>query len=502
MLRTTDHDHTVAFVCDVTGNPEDLLCDIKGFFAPNQPLPQAEAFLAPSSLPRYQRFIRETIADGHSLNQDMTFRHGDGELSFALFGLCKHSQVFVIAVQSAAHLFKVHEEFMKMINEQARQLRSAQQDSMRSKDTTDAGTALLEDYMLLNNELANKQRELAVANKLLQTQEKRIRDLINSNPDAQLVLGSENRVLFLNPAANAIFGLSNELAEGQIFPLDLHQEGELCLNAPSGKICVEVLTTPVNWSGTEAKLFSLRDITQRKETEQIREDVERILRHDLISPLNPIVALPEVLLLDDNLTREQKEMIGMIRSAGKRMLGMIRLSLNLYKMEQGVYDFAPQGVNLVVTFHDILSDLSERIRSKGVRVTVSKNATPISPGDSHEVLAESVLCYSLFSNIVLNSIEASPRGGLVTIELGQDGPGSVAVHNAGAVPVEIRSRFFEKYATSGKTHGTGLGTYSARLMVLTMGGSISMETSDDAGTTVFVTLPVPPAATRSSKVPS
>jgi K+-sensing histidine kinase KdpD len=67
----------------------------------------------------------------------------------------------------------------------------------------------------------------------------------------------------------------------------------------------------------------------------------------------------------------------------------------------------------------------------------------------------------------------------------------VAIHNDGAVPRAIRDRFFEKYATCGKRGGTGLGAYSARLIVANLGGDIAMLTGDDQGTTLLLTLPRP-----------
>jgi CheY-like chemotaxis protein len=62
------------------------------------------------------------------------------------------------------------------------------------------------------------------------------------------------------------------------------------------------------------------------------------------------------------------------------------------------------------------------------------------------------------------------------------------VHNQGAVPPAIRPHFFQKYATLGKASGTGLGTYSARLMARVQDGDIAMRTSDEEGTTVSITL--------------
>jgi K+-sensing histidine kinase KdpD len=65
----------------------------------------------------------------------------------------------------------------------------------------------------------------------------------------------------------------------------------------------------------------------------------------------------------------------------------------------------------------------------------------------------------------------------------------IRIYNQGAVPEHIRDRFFEKYVTSGKKRGIGLGTYSAKLMAETQHGSVAMATSEQDGTTVTIQLP-------------
>jgi signal transduction histidine kinase len=63
------------------------------------------------------------------------------------------------------------------------------------------------------------------------------------------------------------------------------------------------------------------------------------------------------------------------------------------------------------------------------------------------------------------------------------------IENMGAVPAELHETFFDKYATSGKATGTGLGTYSAKLIAQTQQGDITMHSSQEQGTTLTVTLP-------------
>ncbi len=97
---------------------------------------------------------------------------------------------------------------------------------------------------------------------------------------------------------------------------------------------------------------------------------------------------------------------------------------------------------------------------------------------------------AVFSNLLKNAAEASPEGDEITVRLGLEGPlAEVFIRNQGEVPKSIRDRFFEKYATEGTRNGTGLGTYSARLMVRTLGGTLSLNTEEPGATTLILRLP-------------
>jgi signal transduction histidine kinase len=69
-------------------------------------------------------------------------------------------------------------------------------------------------------------------------------------------------------------------------------------------------------------------------------------------------------------------------------------------------------------------------------------------------------------------------------------PISITIQNNGKVPAEIRERFFEKFVTHGKQGGTGLGTYSAKMLTEAQNGTIMMSVSEKENqTTITVTLP-------------
>ena len=67
---------------------------------------------------------------------------------------------------------------------------------------------------------------------------------------------------------------------------------------------------------------------------------------------------------------------------------------------------------------------------------------------------------------------------------------TICIENTGIVPSRIRERFFEKFATEGKQGGTGLGTYSAKLLIEAQNGSIQMQTDDASNRTrIIIDLP-------------
>jgi len=226
------------------------------------------------------------------------------------------------------------------------------------------------------------------------------------------------------------------------------------------------------------------------EAASLREDVERITRHDLKTPLNAIIGFPRIMMMDENLSAEQTEYLKMIEESGLMMLDMINLSLDMFRMERGVYQFQPVPVNVSQVIRRIINDTEPPVTAKRLSVRILTNGKPAGSEEDFSVHGEELLCYSMLANLIRNAFEASPERGRITVELaGEEEMSVIRIHNRGAVPVNIRDRFFEKYVTSGKKSGTGLGTYSARLIAETQGGSIHLDTSEEKGSTVTVRLP-------------
>lgn len=231
-----------------------------------------------------------------------------------------------------------------------------------------------------------------------------------------------------------------------------------------------------------------RDITDRRLLERIREDAERITRHDLKTPISAIVNLPLLILDDSNLTPIQNEWLRIISDAGRRMLKTLNFSQDIFRMEQKLYKPALQPVELHALIETILAELHRSCEMKGVEAHLVTKKSEEDEG--FFVLAEDFLCYTMLSNLIKNAIEAAPEQTQVDISLHEKQHArEIVIHNQGAVPANIRDRFFEKYTTSGKEHGMGLGAYSAKLVAETLGGAIGMSTSEEQGTRIRIILP-------------
>lgn len=225
---------------------------------------------------------------------------------------------------------------------------------------------------------------------------------------------------------------------------------------------------------------------------KLREDVEMITRHDLKSPLNIILAYPDMMLMNGDLTEKQVDALNRIQSAGYRMLDMINHSLDLYKMETGGYKFNASEINLVDIIFSAVGECKSVCSAKDVSIQLFKNSEELLPSDNFMVVGEDMLCHTLFSNLLKNAVEASPINAVVKLVVSNvDDFSVVSIQNEGQVPVEMHDCFFDKYATFGKNNGTGLGTYSARLSAEIQKGSIAMSSSETAGTLLKISLPLP-----------
>ena len=223
---------------------------------------------------------------------------------------------------------------------------------------------------------------------------------------------------------------------------------------------------------------------------KLREEVERMMQHDLKSPLNIIlgygVELQDELALDEDTAESMESIV----NAAYKMLDMIDNFLDLYKIEQGVYQIKATEFNVIPSIRRICIGVNQKFHAKDLVFIFHLNGDVFGEGATCMLWGEEVLIDSMLGNLIGNAVEAAPGGSTVTVSVTEsEDTTKLEIHNMGTVPEAIREKFFEKFATSGKKGGTGIGTYSASLIAKLHGGDIAMKTSEDDGTSITISLP-------------
>ncbi len=229
------------------------------------------------------------------------------------------------------------------------------------------------------------------------------------------------------------------------------------------------------------------DINAQKLIEQSRQNVEHLIRHDVKNPIIGAAGLARSMLKRDQLQGELREIAQMIMEQCSKALDILQHSLDIYRMEQGVYTPEETQVDLEELLASVTGNIQQIADEKGILVQKDiHNSKMIVQGSQRHL-------ETMFTNLVKNAVEASPPEAVVHLTLQKakaEGFVTVNVTNPGVIPKSIRPVFFEQFTTSGKDDGSGLGTYSARLIARAHGGDMTFTTSRKNGTTLTVNLPL------------
>jgi signal transduction histidine kinase len=225
------------------------------------------------------------------------------------------------------------------------------------------------------------------------------------------------------------------------------------------------------------------------EINKLREEVEQISRHDIKNPLSVIIGYSQM-LLDEELTDEQRADLQQVEEAGFCILEMLNRSLDLFKIERGTFEFTPAKVDLTKLLVNVIRGIKARPCFSEATIECDIAGNGLDQAAPLEIKGDELLCYSILSNLIKNALEASMEAPTVCVSVTRNKQYEISVHNTGTVPQKIHHRFFDKFVTFGKEGGTGLGTYSARLLTETQGGNIQLTSTEEQGTTITVSLPI------------
>ena len=315
-----------------------------------------------------------------------------------------------------------------------------------------------------------------------------------------VLLNEKGKILSINDSASKLLSISSYCVGKDILLLNNSFEmQELIGKAKEGRHCelivplddadYEVTASPVMTDGkVTAIALLIVDITEREKAEQMRREFTANVSHELKTPLQTISGCAE--LMQNGLIKpEDVEKFGeRIYSESKRMITLVEDIIGLSRLDDGTVDTNKEPVNVKETVSTVIDILKDSAQRKNVTVSLS--------GDDVTINTVKRLLSEVVYNLCDNAVKYNKDGGRVDITI-KEQPDfvSVTVADTGiGIPGSAINRVFERFYRVDKSHskevgGTGLGLSIVKHAVKLLGGDVSLESEENKGTSVTVTLP-------------
>lgn len=344
----------------------------------------------------------------------------------------------------------------------------------------------------------------------LQAAHKRYRDLFEESIDPIVITDWEGRILEANRQASLLSGYTRE--ELQTLSIDqLHEvhwnktgmefellRGERMISYESTlhkcdgtHIPAEVHARRVEFDSTDSIQWILRDITERKELDNLREDLTSMIYHDLRSPLANIISSLDVIatMVPEEERATVLSILKIAENSTDRIQRLISSLLDVSRLESGQPVADQTAVDTLALLRKTLEDVEPALRGRKQTI-LEKLPAALPPIWVDEDMARRVLI-----NLIENSSKYSPAES--TVEVGARGEGEWVhfwVKDQGSgIPPSEQDHIFDKFTRirgKGKIGGLGIGLAFCRLAVQGHGGRIWVESDTGKGSTFHFTFPV------------
>ncbi len=237
----------------------------------------------------------------------------------------------------------------------------------------------------------------------------------------------------------------------------------------------------------------VRDVTQRKRLDAMRDDFVATVSHELRTPLTSIHGSLRLIAggVLGEIPGEVKDLAEVASANSDRLQRLIDDLLDMRRIESGRLDLRIEPVDLAKALQQSLRVNQGYAEAHGVRLVLEE---PL-PGSEVEVDPDRF--QQIMANLLSNAVKHSPQGEQVRITLGRDAERArVSVRDAGpGIEPAFRPRVFDRFAqadssASRSVGGTGLGLAICKRLVEELGGRIGFETGLGEGTCFFFELPL------------
>ena len=363
----------------------------------------------------------------------------------------------------------------------------------------------------------------------LQRQKQYYQSLLEVSPTAIVTIDPDHKVTSWNPAAERLFGYSRVEAIGQDIDAlvaasaAVHQEA-VQLNRQAREagqvrrttrrtrkdgslVDVDVRAVPIRVGDEMVGLYAIyHDISELQRAREQAETATQAksaflatMSHEIRTPMNAVIGMTG-LLVDTDLSPEQRSYAEVIRSSGEALMAIIDDILDFSKIEAGRLDLERRPFDLRRCLESALELVAASASGEGLNL-----AYLFDQGLPSAIVGDAARLRQILINLLNNAIKFTDTGEVVLSvdekarESGEEAVGRwhrlhFAVRDSGiGIPKDRQSRLFESFSqvdasTTRRYGGTGLGLAISKRLCELMGGTIWVESQLGKGSTFHFTI--------------
>jgi heavy metal sensor kinase len=247
------------------------------------------------------------------------------------------------------------------------------------------------------------------------------------------------------------------------------------------------VSNPDNEMGRLATVFNATLARLEESFEQMRRFTADV-SHELRTPLTAIRSVGEVGLRGRRDEAGYRAIVGSMLEEVDRLAGLVDRLLTLSRAETGVATRSIEPVVLKDLAEGVVADLAVLAEEKSQQVVIEAHGSPRGLGDR-------LMIRQALINLVDNAIKFAPAGTAIVIRVAESAAHAIVdvIDRGPGIPAaahdHIFDRFFRATSTPADVAGTGLGLSIAKSAVETSGGTLTLEQSDEHGSTFRICLP-------------